>query len=288
MSPSKAENAVSDFDKALDLLKNNPPEQRLDFHMPYSRYLELEERWSQIKSAKRISEDQKYQLRYVYAFMYPSVTYNSVAEIVTVITVPRDLHEIAASDLVNSIVDNAGTYLARHGADVSLIERITDVGAPDRKGRGDYARSKKMADRTIAFTAVEGGKTTIAIEVGFTENYDGLCQDKNFWIFGQHVDGSIEYRGHKWIGELREAFVEVWRGNKMRPTKYTLIQNSWSLNRVPKTLGLRIRELVPQNYLADAHIPDGNIGFDGDKYLRRLRYFMRETARERYFDFIST
>ncbi|KAK9238994.1 hypothetical protein V1525DRAFT_439053, partial [Lipomyces kononenkoae] len=248
---------------------------------------------------------------------YPSLTYNSVAEIVTVITVPRDLHEIAASDLVNSIVESAGTYLARHGADVSLIERITDVGAPDRKGRGEYARSKKMADRTIVYTAVEGGKTMTASEVGFTESYLALCQDKDFWILGQHVDvcvldvdaevatmmqkvaadfdmesahghySSIEYRGHKWTGELREAFIEVWRGNSTRPTRYTLIQNSWSLTRPPKTLGLTIRELVPQKYLTDVHVPDADIGFDEDKYLRRLRYFMREAAREKYFDFIS-
>ncbi|KAK9240699.1 hypothetical protein V1525DRAFT_394692 [Lipomyces kononenkoae] len=270
---------------------------------------------------------------------YPSLSYNSVAETVTVITTPRDLHEVGASDLVNSILSNAQISLASHGADASLIRRIKDARASDRKGHGDYARSKKMADSLIVFAAgtVEGVKTMIAIEVGFTENYNGLCEDKDFWSLGQHVDvcilvcleesprfrnprtpfesvadvdaeiatmmqnvaadfdrdsahgyyGSIEYRGHKWVGELREAFIEVWRANRRRPRRYTLIQDSLSLKRPPKSLGLRIRHLVPQNYLADAHIPDGDIVFDGDEYLVSLRQFMAETAKQRYFDFIS-
>ncbi|KAK9234345.1 hypothetical protein V1525DRAFT_428543 [Lipomyces kononenkoae] len=328
MSLSKAEKAVSDFDKALDLLKNNPAEQRLDVHMSYSRYLELEECWPKIKAARNISSK------------YPSLSYNSVAETVTVITIPRDLHEVGAADLVNSIIGNANIFLASHGADASLIRRIKDARASDRKGRGDYARSKKMADSVIVFAAgtVEGVKTMIAIEVGFTENYNALCEDKDFWILGQHVDvcifvcleesprfrnprtpfesvadvdaevatmmqnvaadfdrdsarghyGSIEYRGHKLVGELREAFIEVWRVNRRRPRRYVyMIQDSLSLKAPPKSFGLRIRDLVPQNYLADWHIPDGDIVFDGDEYLVSLRQFMAETARQRYFGFIS-
>ncbi|KAK9482092.1 hypothetical protein V1527DRAFT_45612 [Lipomyces starkeyi] len=60
MSLVRDENTHLDYDKALSLLKNNPPEQRLDIHMPYSQYLKLEEWWSKIKLARGISEDQKY------------------------------------------------------------------------------------------------------------------------------------------------------------------------------------------------------------------------------------
>ncbi|KAK9239816.1 hypothetical protein V1525DRAFT_424270 [Lipomyces kononenkoae] len=285
MSPSKVENAVSDFDTALDLLENNTPEQRLDLHMPYSRYLELEECWSEIKSARYISEDQK----------YPSLAYNSVAEIVTVITVPRDLYEGGASDLVRIILDGAQKYLFSHGADVNLIQRIRDAGAPHRKAAAPMPGAKRTA---------EGGQTMITIEVGFTENYAFLCEDKNFWILGQHVDICIlvcieespKFRNPRTpsetfadvdvevattmqnvAAELREAFIEVWRTNRRGPA-----------DTPPKSLGLRIRDLVQQNYLADARIPDGGIVFDGDEYLGSLiRYLMRETARERYVDFIS-
>ncbi|KAK9350020.1 hypothetical protein V1523DRAFT_421086 [Lipomyces doorenjongii] len=54
MSPVKEEKELSDYDQALYLLENNPPEQRLDFHLPYSRYFKLEECWSKIKSARSI------------------------------------------------------------------------------------------------------------------------------------------------------------------------------------------------------------------------------------------
>ncbi|KAK9314956.1 hypothetical protein V1524DRAFT_431056 [Lipomyces starkeyi] len=94
MSPVKDEKERSDYDQALYLLDNNPPEQRLDFHLPYSQYLILEECWSKIKSARNISEDQK----------YPYLAYKSCAEFVTVVTVPPDLHEAAALELVATCI----------------------------------------------------------------------------------------------------------------------------------------------------------------------------------------
>ncbi|KAK9243196.1 hypothetical protein V1506DRAFT_545205 [Lipomyces tetrasporus] len=50
--------------------------------------------------------------------------------------------------------------------------------------------------------------------------------------------GYIEYRGHKWVGDLNQAFIEVWRANERQPTRYLLIQNAWSCNCLPKTIGL--------------------------------------------------
>ncbi|KAK9318984.1 hypothetical protein V1517DRAFT_80073 [Lipomyces orientalis] len=44
----------SNYDKALYLLKNNPPVQRLDIRLPYSQYLKLEESWSKFKSENRL------------------------------------------------------------------------------------------------------------------------------------------------------------------------------------------------------------------------------------------
>ncbi|KAK9323512.1 hypothetical protein V1517DRAFT_320041, partial [Lipomyces orientalis] len=60
MTLGKVENAGSDYCNALQLLKDNPPEQRLDIHAPYSQYLKLEKSWSKYKSETNISEDQKY------------------------------------------------------------------------------------------------------------------------------------------------------------------------------------------------------------------------------------
>ncbi|KAK9351442.1 hypothetical protein V1505DRAFT_400535 [Lipomyces doorenjongii] len=319
MSPVTEEKELSDYDQALYLLENNPPERRLDFYLPYSRYLKLEECWSKIKSARNISEDQK----------YPYLAYNSCAEYVTVVTVPRDLHEIAAWELGMEITDGARKYLSKY----------LPVGSTTTKGSfGKYANSKKQADGTIKYKGPGAmNEVMIAIEVGYSEHYTALCRDKDAWIDGQHAKicilvcldesprfrnprtrhenvgdvigqcaamvqavtetvekdtslgyyGHIEYQGHKWIGNLEEAFIEVWRAKKRHPTRYQLIQNSWRCNRLPKTIGLKLRDFIPDEDWEAANIVDSGISFDGDLYVRSLRTTMVTTAEERYKDYIS-
>ncbi|KAK9433307.1 hypothetical protein V1505DRAFT_352813 [Lipomyces doorenjongii] len=329
-SPQKNERGGhSDYDTALDLLKNNPPEQRLDFHLPYSQYLKLEDCWSKIRLAENISEDQK----------YPYLAYDSAAEIATVVTVPRALHERAAVQLTPMILDSAEKYLYSHGADASLVRNIGNGGSTTFNGiYGSYSRSKKQADGTILYTPF-GGHTTImiAIEVGYSQDYTALCRNKDQWIEGRHVKvcvlvcldesprfrnprtlnesigdveaemekmgrsmaesvirdhsrdyyGFIEYRDHKWVGDLTEAFIEVWRANKRQPIRYQLLQNAWSCNRLPKTIGLKVSDFVPDEDLKAANIPDSSLSFDAILYVDLLRRSLQTTAEERYLEFIS-
>ncbi|KAK9243331.1 hypothetical protein V1506DRAFT_580782 [Lipomyces tetrasporus] len=310
MSLQKDKNAVSDYETALSLLEHNPPEQRLDVHLPYSEYLKLEDCWSKIRSARNIPEDQK----------YPYLAYNTVAEIVTVVTVPRDLHEGPAVDLGSMIMTSAQEYLSSHGAGASLIESIVNFGSTTAMGRyGGYAKSKKQGDGTIKHKR-SGAQA---------KHYTALCRDKDLWLEGQHVKvcillcldesprfrnpdtryehvtnvdgvaesverdssqsyyGHIEYRGHKWVGNLTKAFIEVWRANKRRPTRYQLIQNTWSSNRLPKSIGLKMSDFVPDEDLEAANIPDGSLSFDGSSYVHLLRKSMETTAEERFEEFIS-
>ncbi|KAK9238962.1 hypothetical protein V1525DRAFT_399396 [Lipomyces kononenkoae] len=52
----------------------------------------------------------------------------------------------------------------------------------------------------------------------------------------------VEYGGHKWFGEMKQVFIEVWRANRKRPDRYMFVQNSWSLSRLPISLGLKIHK----------------------------------------------
>ncbi|KAK9319831.1 hypothetical protein V1517DRAFT_376170 [Lipomyces orientalis] len=52
----------ADYAKPLSLLKFNPPEQRLDIHMPYSQHLLLEDAWSKFMADNNISGDKRYLL----------------------------------------------------------------------------------------------------------------------------------------------------------------------------------------------------------------------------------
>ncbi|KAK9371537.1 uncharacterized protein V1513DRAFT_461276 [Lipomyces chichibuensis] len=330
MCPQKLEKGgLSDYDTALNLLKDNPPEQRLDFHLPYSQYLKLEECWSKIRLARDISEDQK----------YPYLAYNSAAEIVTVVTVPRALHERPAVELTAMILDSAKKYLYSHGADASLVRSIGNAGSTTYKGvYGSYSKSKKQADGTITYDPLDSLSTVmIAIEVGYTEDYAHLCRNKDVWIDGRHVKvcilvcldesprfrnphtrignasdvhseldlmshsvaasmtndssqgyyGYIQYRGHKWIGDLTDAFIEVWRANKKQPMRYQLLQNTWSCNRLPKTIGLKVSDFIPDDDWKAANILDGTLSFDADLYLDIFTRSMKATAEERYREFIA-
>ncbi|KAK9242317.1 hypothetical protein V1506DRAFT_556129 [Lipomyces tetrasporus] len=283
-SLQKDENALSGYEKALSLLKHNPPEQRLDVHLPYS------------ESVRNISEDQK----------YPYLAYNTVAEIVNVVTVPRDLHEGPAVNLGPMILTGAQEYLSSHGADASLIVNLGSTTIMGRYGR--YAKIKKQADGTIIYNGTGAqAKVMNAIEVGYSEDYTALwphvkvcilvCLDESPRFRNpdsryEHVTnvdvemeamarcvaesverdssqsyyGQIEYRGHKWVGDLTKAFLEL------------LIQNAWSSNRLPKSINPKMSDFVPDEDLGAANIPDGSLSFDGNLYT---------TAEQRYQEFIA-
>ncbi|KAK9244179.1 hypothetical protein V1506DRAFT_542219 [Lipomyces tetrasporus] len=152
------ENAHSDFDKALSLLENN--------FGTTIRYI-------------NIPGEQK----------YPYPAYNTAAEMATVVTVPRDLHEGPAVELGRMITNGAEAYLSSHGADASLSRNIVSCGSTTEKcTSGKYVNSKKQADGTIKYKSVgASGNVMIAIEVGYIENYKALLRDKDLWIEGRHV-----------------------------------------------------------------------------------------------------
>ncbi|KAK9257691.1 hypothetical protein V1519DRAFT_456750 [Lipomyces tetrasporus] len=245
-SPGPDENWISEFDKALNLLKSNAPEQWLDIQMPYSQYLKLEESWSNIKSDTYKG--------------YPRLSYNSVTETVTVVTAPRNLHEVAASELRFQIMRSIREYLSHHSPE--SLGRIVDAGSSDVRGSGGgYEHSVKQADGLFQYIGPGAGPATVAFEVGFSQNYDSLLGNKDMWIQGCHakacvliclnesprfrnpsgpfedigdvgaekqamnrhanatvpLNGSyfpqIRYRDHVWAGGVTEAFIEVWRAD---------------------------------------------------------------------------
>ncbi|KAK9374543.1 uncharacterized protein V1513DRAFT_479353 [Lipomyces chichibuensis] len=264
-SQGQKESGPSDYCNAISLLKNNPPEQRLDIPLSYSQYLELEESWTNIK--------------------YPYLSYNSLLHVATVVTVPRDLHEVAAAELRREIMNSIEAYLSIH--------------KPDAIGT--------VVDRVFKFNSMDfGPSVVVAMEVGSSETYAGLCHDKDLWLDGCHVKvcilvcfkesprfhspsslyekivftaevenmsrlanecmqscyGPITYRNHRWLGVLKEGFIEVWRDNGS--VRYPLIKEEKA-----------------------ADIPDGDIPINGAVFMKHMETAIIATAVGRYFDFIS-
>ncbi|KAK9251062.1 hypothetical protein V1507DRAFT_506220 [Lipomyces tetrasporus] len=302
--PGPDENWISDFDKALNLLKSNAPEQRLDIQMSYSQYLKLEESWSKIKS-DTCSEDKS----------HPRLSYNSVTETVTVVTVPRNLHEVAASELRRQIMNGIEEHLSHHSPE--SLDRIVDAGSSDVRGSGGgYEHSVKQADGLFQYVGPGAGPATVAFEVGFSQNYDSLLNNKDMWIRGCRakacvliclnesprfrnptepslatvpLDGSyfaqIRYRDHVWAGGVTEAFIEVWRADGHE--KFPLIEDRRPHHNLTTTLGLHVSDFFVDDAWQALGIEDLDIPFDGTLYLALLLSGMVKLTEGRFADFIT-
>ncbi|KAK9238028.1 hypothetical protein V1525DRAFT_402227 [Lipomyces kononenkoae] len=320
-SPVPDDKLLSEFDKALNLLKSNSPEQRLDIQMPYSQFLELDESWSKIKS--ELSLDEK---------SYPRLSYNSVTETVTVVTIPKNLHEVAASEVRHQIMKSIEEYLSHQSPE--SIGRIVDTGSSDVRGSGgDYEHSVKQADGLFQYIGGGADLVTVAFEIGFSQNYDSLLANKDMWIQGCHakacvliclnedprfrnptrpfenvgdlagekeamnlhadatvpLDGSyfpqIRFRDHVWAGGLTEAFIEVWRADG--DERFPLIEHRRPHHNPTTTLGLHVSEFFQDDAWQSLGIDDFILPFNGRLYLMRLRMGMVAMAGARFADFIT-
>ncbi|KAK9430756.1 hypothetical protein V1505DRAFT_370164 [Lipomyces doorenjongii] len=309
-------NARSAYDRALHLLKTNPPEKRLDIHLPYSQYLKLQESWSKYKSEANIAEDQS---EWLTMSRYPRLSYNSLEQIATVVTSQRALHESAAARLRTAIFNSNCT------------------GSTTRKSTyGKYSKSAKDSDGSFMYGDDDKGPLLrVAIEVGFSEDHPGLRRDKDMWIKGRNAKvvilvclresprfknpeiayediddvnlelarmgqtvakaglsleqgayGPMEYRNRKWFGKLEEAFIECWRADRKRPFRTVLIENGHRKVHLPTTIGLKVRDFLSEAAWAAADIPDSDVRLDLDRYLQSLLIPVQATALSRFEDFI--
>ncbi|KAK9243954.1 hypothetical protein V1506DRAFT_523204 [Lipomyces tetrasporus] len=169
---------LSNYNKAFTLLKENTPEQRLDVQLPYETFLQLDQAFSELKSVEGISEDQR----------YPSLGYNSLTQTATVVTCPSNIHERAARWIERKIINYVEDYLSTHSP--HTVDNISECGSTTQHfGFGEYTRSRKEPDGGFIYMTRSGSdKLMIAIEVGTSETYDELLDDKDMWINGKGVN----------------------------------------------------------------------------------------------------
>ncbi|KAK9428436.1 hypothetical protein V1505DRAFT_357827 [Lipomyces doorenjongii] len=318
--------ALSNYDRAFTLLKENPLEQRLDVQLPYEKFLQLDEAFSELKSAAGISEDQR----------YPSLAYNSHTETVTVVTAPSSIHEGAARWIDSKIFAFIEEYLSTRSP--HTLQYIRQVGSTTKHFIGGYMRSRKEPDGGFLYVRMDGeDKLLIALEVGYSEVYDKLLDDKDMWIDGKGANvvilvclkerprfkspatapyrditdwraemaamsrtvgepsqsniqqgyyGLLAYKGHTWAGELNEVFIEVWRPDSR--DKFYLIQEGLRLpvDDLPVTLGLRMRDLYPRDEWEAANVEDCIIPFDSAGFLENLRFGIITASKDRFQGFL--
>ncbi|KAK9234945.1 hypothetical protein V1525DRAFT_24291 [Lipomyces kononenkoae] len=311
------------YSRALNLLKSNPPEQRLDLQLPRAKYLQLENAFFKLYP-------ESLELR------YPSLSYNSFTETVTVVTAPANIHESAASAISSVIEADAKQYLSTYSRE--LASSILGYGSTTTTDFSDaFEGSRKQPDGGVRYKSVDGNQITVVVELGFSENYASLCRSKDTWIDGhginvfilvcltetprfknpttvyddiRDVDDATDemetsinetlrlnlsnnrhalflYRGHKWAGEMREAFIEIWRAGSSVSSRFYLIQNGHTCDELPTTLGIRTSDLVPDHVWRALNIPDRVIPFDASLYVATLAKAMCATAVDRFERFIT-
>ncbi|KAK9244028.1 hypothetical protein V1506DRAFT_542712 [Lipomyces tetrasporus] len=244
----------ANYNRALNLLKSNPPEGRLDIQLSHAKYLQLEKAFFKLYP-------ESLELR------YPSLSYDSFTETVTVVTCPANIHESAALDICPKIVEYACDYLSTYGRGSA----IQYYGSTTTNGFGGaFEGSTKQPDGGVRYGFLDGDKIAVVLEAGFSEDYTSLCRSKDMWIDGHGVNvfillclnerprfknptteygdiGDVEaaialmknsinetlglnlsnnrhalflYRTHKWAGELKDVFIEIWRPGISIPSKY--------------------------------------------------------------------
>ncbi|KAK9345201.1 hypothetical protein V1522DRAFT_436688 [Lipomyces starkeyi] len=201
--PLNDRDSCSDYDEALFLLKNNPPEQRLDIHLPYSQYVKLEESWSKFKSENNISEER-------------SLSYNSLMQIATVVTTQSALHDYTGAVFREIIASSVNEYLSIH--EPRAIRRIKNYGSGTMTELSPYGKTSKEPDQSFGYGRPGlRPRLQVAIECGVKmDQYVAEAMANNL---EQDKYGPIEYRSHIWLGKLDEVFVEVWRADGQQPVR---------------------------------------------------------------------
>ncbi|KAK9483362.1 hypothetical protein V1527DRAFT_413452 [Lipomyces starkeyi] len=177
VSPVREHNTNSDYNKALALLRSNTPEQILDVQLPYSKYLQLEKAFSKLNPDSDTAAEKS----------YPSLSYNSCTETVTVVTVPSNVHEAGVYQINIDIIGYSQNYLSTRSPLTKV--RIVPLGSTTMRGfHGTFAKSAKQTDGGVIYLNRNGDAVvTVALEVGKSERYEKLCRDKDIWIDGLGV-----------------------------------------------------------------------------------------------------
>ncbi|KAK9244579.1 hypothetical protein V1506DRAFT_567567 [Lipomyces tetrasporus] len=98
--------------------------------------------------------------------------------------------------------------------------------------------------------------------------------------------GPIEYRNHTWSGNLKQARIEVWRRDMKEPVTSYLIKDGYSRDRLPTAIGLKISDFLTDRIWRSVKLPDCDVYFDGDRFMRSLTVAIYKTALERCINFV--
>ncbi|KAK9317450.1 hypothetical protein V1524DRAFT_405768 [Lipomyces starkeyi] len=157
---------------------------REDNTQPYSKFLQLEKAFSTLNPEFGTIYSRKEVLVYD---TYPSLSYDSGPETVTVVTVPSNVREAGVYRINHEIINTcAENYLSTRSP--QSMDSIVPLGSTTMRGiHGPFAKCVKQPDGGVRHIYRQDDMVTVVNEVGASERYKKLCRDKDILIDGLGV-----------------------------------------------------------------------------------------------------
>ncbi|KAK9358946.1 hypothetical protein V1504DRAFT_441734 [Lipomyces starkeyi] len=304
------------YQRALNFLRANEPERKLDIRLSYTSFETLEEQ------AFALYGDEK----------YARVEYSATDSRVTIHTIPTALHSSSAVALQQAISFSVYNVLVQHHKE-ELFGRLIPVGESTYRSIDDQGgRSTKIPDGGLQYATDERQELVLIIEAGVSEGYQHLKDDIDLWLTkydcrigilfcliegprfqaptyedsNVHLAtvgplfesamrqvrrhnpfGPYTYNDQTWFGTLKSAYLEVCKRdtstNNVDCKSYPVVENGSMVVQSDRLdIGLKIADIFPSDEEAIAGIKTAPFCLETD-YLRNfLATACKNTATSRF------
>ncbi|KAK9327615.1 hypothetical protein V1520DRAFT_314716 [Lipomyces starkeyi] len=306
------------YQRALNFLKVNEPERRLEVHLSPRSFQLLDEQ------AHALYGDAK----------YPRLQYSAIDSRVIIHTVPTALHSGSASGLQELISRSVEDTLIRLNKG-ELYDDILPVGDSEYSIVDDQGRTyRKTPDGGLKYINDEGKNAlTLIIEAGVSESYQQLKKDVKLWLnqFEVHTamiifltedpsfrsptnegnntcsaserglfESAMEhtqrvnsfgpycFRGHTWFGTMATATIEVLKTNpttgRIKSKKQEVVRTGQMMVQGHTVdVGLTIGDAFPRNHVAIEDIREEPVLLATHRLRKILACGALDTAKTRFY-----
>ncbi|KAK9348834.1 hypothetical protein V1522DRAFT_433862 [Lipomyces starkeyi] len=227
---------------------------REDNTQPYSKFLQLEKAFSTLNPEFGTIYSRKEVLVYD---TYPSLSYDSGPETVTVVTVPSNVREAGVYRINHEIINTcAENYLSTRSP--QSMDSIVPLGSTTMRGiHGPFAKCVKQPDGGVRHIYRQDDMVTVVNEVGASERYKKLCRDKDILIDGLGVKVFILYEriedSEAEVILMKESMAGTLESNlllnRFAPFVYRRHKWVWRPDSIPIRYGSIIIKLIVWNGL---------------------------------------
>ncbi|KAK9323113.1 hypothetical protein V1517DRAFT_352380 [Lipomyces orientalis] len=249
------------------LMLANEPDNEYEFEISSSSYNRLKTEFG-----KDDEDDDSYVMR-----MHPRLLYDWTRQVCH----RGDRSDLAPSGyrraIVNSLFNRVEALMQSEGIRLASGQNLRLSTTPTTLKYNGRSRYIMKPDRVIFFKTVDAGKFKVVVEVVVSQTYDSLLEKARKWLYDKKCEiiillafyekerysaprkrtsltsrqfGPLEFRGHTWLEEISERFIEIALMN-MKYVRHALLQSvTQNTNRisssVPHSVGdMRLAELIP-------------------------------------------